>query len=65
MKNPQFIFSLDDPDLDDDKMLTPVIVSLAQKVEERKTEHAIGFKIYKVKPYFLESFQTYKNIYII
>ena len=48
MKNPQFIFSIADPDLYDDKNISPVIVSLAQKVKERKTEHAIGFKIYKV-----------------
>ena len=48
MKNPQFIFSIADPDLYDDKTISPVIVSLAQKVQERKTEYAIGFKIYKV-----------------
>ena len=48
MKNPQFMFSLTDPDPYDDRMTCPLIISLAQKVKERKTEHAIGFRIYKV-----------------
>ena len=26
----------------------PVIISLAQKVKERKTEHAIGFRVYQL-----------------
>ena len=42
------MFSLTDPDPHDDKMTCPVIISLAQKVIERKTEHAIGFRIYQV-----------------
>lgn len=50
VKNPQFMFSLTDPDPYDDKMTCPIIISLAQKVKERKTEHAIGFRIYKVPP---------------
>lgn len=48
VKNPQFMFSLTDPDPYDDKMTCPLIISLAQKVKERKTEHAIGFRVYKV-----------------
>lgn len=48
VKNPQFMFSLTDPDPYDDKMTCPLIISLAQKVKERKTERAIGFRIYKV-----------------
>ena len=44
------MFSLTDPDPYDDKMTCPIIISLAQKVKERKTEHAIGFRIYKVPP---------------
>jgi len=50
LKNPQYMFSLTDPDPHDDKMTCPVIISLAQKVKERKTEHAIGFRIYQVPP---------------
>jgi len=42
------MFSLTDPDPYDDKMTCPLIISLAQKVKERKTERAIGFRIYKV-----------------
>ena len=48
MKNPQYMFSLTDPDPDDDKMTCPVIISLSQKIKKRKTEHSIGFKIYQV-----------------
>jgi len=48
VKNPQFMFCLTDPDPYDDKMTCPVIISLAQKVVERKTEHAVGFRIYQV-----------------
>eukprot|EP00092_Neocalanus_flemingeri_P057334 GFUD01068124.1.p1 GENE.GFUD01068124.1~~GFUD01068124.1.p1 ORF type:complete len:866 (-),score=218.50 GFUD01068124.1:2289-4886(-) len=48
VKNPQYMFSLTDPDPYDDKMTCPIIISLAQKVKERKTEHAIGFRIYQV-----------------
>ena len=42
------MFSLTDPDPDDEEMNCPVIISLAQKVMERKTEHSIGFWIYQV-----------------
>ena len=48
IKNPQFVFSLTDPDPYDAKTRCPVVVSLAQKVTQRKQEHAIGFRIYKV-----------------
>jgi calpain len=50
VQNPQFVFSLTDPDPRDDKDTCPVIISLAQKVKERKTEHAIGFRVYKLPP---------------
>merc|ERR1711936_1241278 len=49
IKNPQFVFSLTDPDPYDAKTRCPVVVSLAQKVTQRKQEHAIGFRIYKVE----------------
>ena len=48
VQNPQFVFSLTDPDPRDDKDTCPVIISLAQKVKERKTEHAIGFRVYEL-----------------
>jgi len=48
VKNPQFIFSLSDPDPYDAKTRCPVVVSLAQKVTQRKQEHAIGFRIYQI-----------------
>jgi len=48
VQNPQFVFSLTDPDPRDDKDTCPVIISLAQKVKERKTEHAIGFRVYQL-----------------
>ena len=49
MTNPQFVFSLTDPDPYDAKTRCPVVISLAQKVTQRKQEHAIGFRIYKVE----------------
>ena len=49
MRNPQFVFTLTDPDPYDAKTRCPVVLSLAQKVTERKQEHAIGFRIYKVE----------------
>ena len=58
VKNPQFIFSLSDPDPYDAKTRCPVVVSLAQKVTQRKQEHAIGFKIYQVT----KSFRRQKEI---
>ena len=48
MRNPQFVFSLTDPDPYDAKTRCPVVLSLAQKVTQRKQEHAIGFRVYKV-----------------
>ena len=52
MRNPQFMFSLTDPDPYDAKTRCPVVISLAQKVTQRKQEHAIGFRIYKVSRTF-------------
>ena len=46
--NPQFFMNLNDPDPYDDVTQCPVIISLMQKQKKRKTEHAIGFKIFKV-----------------
>lgn len=45
--NPQFFINLSDPDPYDDEMYCPVIVSLLQRQRKRKSEHAIGFKVYK------------------
>ena len=43
------MFSLTDPDLSDDKTRAALVLSLAQRVAERKTEHAIGFRVYRVR----------------
>lgn len=48
--NPQFTFSLSDPDPYDDELTCPVIISVSQKVFKRKTEWAVGFRIYKCNP---------------
>ena len=48
VRNPQFQFSLTDPDPYDNQNFCPLVISLAQRVAERKTEHAIGFRVYKV-----------------
>ena len=56
-QNPQLIFSLTDPDKEDDNEECSVIISLAQRplaggkhnIVERKTEFSIGFRVYKVK----------------
>ena len=45
--NPQFFISLTDPDPVDSKDRCSVIISLAQKQNKRKSEHAVGFKIYR------------------
>jgi calpain len=45
--NPQFFVNLSDPDPYDDETTCPVIVSLMQRQKQRKTEHAIGFKMYQ------------------
>ena len=46
--NPQFFINLNDPDPYDDVTSCPVIISLMQRQKKRKTEHAVGFKIFKV-----------------
>merc|ERR1712004_24833 len=46
--NPQFFINLNDPDPYDDITSCPVIISLMQRQKKRKTEHAVGFKIFKV-----------------
>ena len=46
-RNPQYFVNLSDPDKYDDESHCPVIISLAQKQEDRKCENAIGFKIYE------------------
>jgi len=48
--NPQFMFSLSDPDPYDDELTCPVIISLSQKCIQRKNEWATGFRIYKCNP---------------
>ena len=45
--NPQFFINLNDPDPYDDITKCPVIISLMQRQKTRKSEHAIGFKIFK------------------
>merc|ERR1719499_2964166 len=42
------MFSLHDPDPDDEQERCPVVVSLAQKINTRGREWSIGFRIYKV-----------------
>lgn len=51
-QNPQFFFSIREPSsgLRSYEKKCPVVVSLAQRVLERKSEYAIGFKIYKAEP---------------
>ena len=53
VKNPQYMFTLIDPDTTDDQTTCSMIISLAQRVDKRKTEHSIGFKVYKVRFLFL------------
>ncbi|XP_059096640.1 calpain-9-like isoform X3 [Tigriopus californicus] len=45
--NPQFFINLSDPDPYDEETQCPMIVSLCQRQKTRKTEHAIGFKVYQ------------------
>ena len=45
--NPQFFINLSDPDPFDAEKNCPVVISLLQQQEKRKSENAIGFKIYK------------------
>ena len=42
------MFTLTDPDTWDDQTSCSLIISLAQRVEKRTTEHSIGFRVYKV-----------------
>ena len=44
--NPQFFINISDPDPYDDETHCPVVISLLQKQLKRKSEHAIGFKLY-------------------
>ncbi len=46
-RNPQYFITLSDPDPYDEQSRCPVVISLAQRQEERKKEHAIGFKVYR------------------
>ena len=46
--NPQFFINLSDPDPYDDESCCPVVISLLQQQKKRKSEHAIGFKVYSV-----------------
>jgi len=48
VRNPQYVFTLSDPNPHDNKTRCAIIISLAQKVLERKQEHAIGFRIYEL-----------------
>jgi len=50
VRNPQMTFSLTDPIPGDDKDTCALVISLAQRVRERKTEHAIGFRVYRIEP---------------
>ena len=45
--NPQFFINLSDPDVYDDETHCPVVISVAQKQKTRKSEHAIGFKVFQ------------------
>ena len=43
----QFFVTLNDPDPYDDEDKCPVIISVAQKQKVRRSEHAIGFKVFQ------------------
>ena len=45
--NPQYFINISDPDPYDDEDHCPVVISIAQKQKQRKSEHAIGFKVFK------------------
>ena len=42
------MFELKDPDPLDENDQCPVVVSLGQRINQRKEEFAIGFRIYRV-----------------
>ena len=48
LKNPHFIFDLEDPDPRDREPECSAIVSLAQKPKDRKEARPIGFRVYRV-----------------
>ena len=48
LKNPCFIFDLEDPDPRDREPECSAIVSLAQKPKDRKEARPIGFRVYRV-----------------
>ena len=56
VRNPQYVFTLSDPNPHDNKTRCAIIISLSQKVLERKQEHAIGYRIYEVKPLIFKIF---------
>lgn len=47
--NPKFFFKLNDPDPTDEADRCPVIISLSQKVDKRKAELSVGFRVYKLR----------------
>jgi len=49
LKNPHFIFDLEDPDPRDREPECSAIVSLAQKPKDRKEARPIGFRVYRVE----------------
>ena len=64
VRNPQMTFSLTDPIPGDDKDTCALVISLAQRVRERKTEHAIGFRVYQASTYvqnYLISLSSYST----
>ena len=48
VRNPQYAFTLSDPDPYDNKNECSFIISLAQMIMDRKQNLSIGFKIYEV-----------------
>ena len=55
LRNPHFIFDLEDPDPRDREPECSAIVSLAQKPKDRKEARPIGFRVYRVslKAFFM------------
>ena len=59
-RNPQFFIDINDPDTYDNVSACPVIISLGQKQAKRKSENAIGFKVYKCSdPNLTQLTETY------